>query len=45
VATQIAQFIFGGDQNRGKAPPCDPQEPLGQAVGQSGLFPRLQPLP
>jgi len=45
VAAQIAQFIFGGDQNRGKAPPCDPQEPLGQAVGQSGLFPRLQPLP
>jgi len=45
VAAQIEQFIFGGDQNRGKAPPCDPQEPLGQAVGQSGLFPRLQPLP
>jgi phospholipid/cholesterol/gamma-HCH transport system substrate-binding protein len=45
VVAQINQFIFGGDQNRGKAPPCDPQEPLGRVVGQSGAFPRLQPLP
>ena len=45
VVAQIDQFIFGGSQNRGKAPPCDPQAPLGRVVGQSGLFPRLQPLP
>ena len=45
VAAQIAQFVFGGDQNRDKAPPCDPQAPLGRVVGQTGLFPRLQPLP
>jgi phospholipid/cholesterol/gamma-HCH transport system substrate-binding protein len=45
VAGQISRFIFGGDQNRGKAPPCDAQAPLGRVVGQSGLFPRLQPLP
>jgi virulence factor Mce-like protein len=45
VAAQIDQFVFGGDQNRGKAPPCDPQAPLGRVVGQSGAFPRLQPLP
>jgi phospholipid/cholesterol/gamma-HCH transport system substrate-binding protein len=45
VAAQIVRFVFGGDQNRGKAPPCDPQAPLGRFVGQTGLFPRLQPLP
>jgi len=45
VLAQIDQFIFGGDQNRGKAPPCDPQAPLGRLVGQSGMYPRLQPLP
>jgi phospholipid/cholesterol/gamma-HCH transport system substrate-binding protein len=45
VAAQITQFVFGGDQNRGKAPPCDPQAPLGRFVGQTGAFPRLQPLP
>ncbi len=45
IVDQIDRFIFGGDQNRGKAPPCDPQAPLGRLVGQSGSFPRLQPLP
>jgi phospholipid/cholesterol/gamma-HCH transport system substrate-binding protein len=45
VVADIDRFIFGGDENRGKAPPCDPQAPLGRVVGQSGLFPRLQPLP
>jgi phospholipid/cholesterol/gamma-HCH transport system substrate-binding protein len=45
VVADIDKFVFGGDQNRGKAPPCDPQAPLGRVVGQSGLFPRLQPLP
>ena len=41
----IDQFVFGGAQNAGAAPPCDPQEPLGRRIGQDGLFPRLQPLP
>ena len=45
VVDQIDQFVFGGAENRGKAPPCDPQAPLGRIVGQSGRFPRLQPLP
>jgi virulence factor Mce-like protein len=45
VVAQIDQFVFGGDQNRGKAPPCDPQAPLGRIVGQSGQFPHLEPLP
>jgi phospholipid/cholesterol/gamma-HCH transport system substrate-binding protein len=45
VAEQIDEFIWGGDDDRGKAPPCDPQAPLGRIVGQAGQFPRLQPLP
>jgi virulence factor Mce-like protein len=45
VVADIDRFIFGGDQNRGKAPPCDAQAPLGRFVGQPGMFPRLQPLP
>ena len=45
VIEDIDQFVFGGAENRGKAPPCDPQAPLGRVVGQTGLFPRLQPLP
>ena len=45
VTDQIDSFIFGGDENRGKAPPCDPQAPLGRVVGQPGMFPHLQPLP
>jgi virulence factor Mce-like protein len=45
VIEDIDHFVFGGADNRGKAPPCDPQAPLGRVVGQPGLFPRLQPLP
>jgi phospholipid/cholesterol/gamma-HCH transport system substrate-binding protein len=45
VAAQIDQFIFGGDTNRGKAPPCDAQAPLGPLLGQAGSFPHLEPLP
>jgi phospholipid/cholesterol/gamma-HCH transport system substrate-binding protein len=45
VAAQIDQFIFGGNTNRGKAPPCDPQAPLGRLLGQAGSFPHLEPLP
>ena len=39
------EFIYGGDANRGKAPPCDPQAPLGSLLGQAGMFPHLEPLP
>ena len=45
LAAQIYRFVWGGDANRDRAPPCDPQAPLGRLVGQPGLFPRLQPLP
>ena len=39
VVDQIDQFIYGGDANRGKAPPCDPQAPLGRLLGQAGRVP------
>jgi phospholipid/cholesterol/gamma-HCH transport system substrate-binding protein len=45
TADLAAHFIFGIPENVGKAPPCDPQAPLGRIIGQSGLFPHLQPLP
>jgi virulence factor Mce-like protein len=39
-------YAWGGTANRGAAPPCTPQSPLGpQTNGGSGMFPRLQPLP
>jgi phospholipid/cholesterol/gamma-HCH transport system substrate-binding protein len=45
VVAQINYYTFGGTENRDKAPPCDPQTPLGQLFGQSGQYPRLEPLP
>jgi phospholipid/cholesterol/gamma-HCH transport system substrate-binding protein len=45
LADLVTHFIFGVPENVGKAPPCDPQAPLGRRIGQTGLFPRLQPLP
>jgi virulence factor Mce-like protein len=42
----VAEFVFGVPENVNKAPPCDPQTPLGRLAGQDGkLFPQLQPLP
>ncbi len=42
----VAEFVFGVPENVNKAPPCDPQTPLGRLAGQDGqLFPHLQPLP
>jgi hypothetical protein len=45
VIADIDKFVYGGDVNRGKAPPCDPQAPLGSLLGQAGMFPHLEPLP
>jgi phospholipid/cholesterol/gamma-HCH transport system substrate-binding protein len=45
VVAQINYYTFGGTVNRNAAPPCDPQAPLGQVLGQSGSFPHLEPLP
>ncbi len=38
------EFVFTED-NRGKAPPCREQRPLGRIVGQDGRYPQLRPLP
>jgi phospholipid/cholesterol/gamma-HCH transport system substrate-binding protein len=45
VVAQLNYFTYGNTQNRNSAPPCDPQTPLGQLLGQSGSFPHLEPLP
>ena len=45
LLTAISYFTYGGPENRGAAPPCEPQAPLGGIVGQSGSYPDLQPLP
>jgi phospholipid/cholesterol/gamma-HCH transport system substrate-binding protein len=42
---QIETFVFGIPENLNAAPPCDAQAPLGRLVGQTGVYPRLQPLP
>ena len=41
----ISYFTYGGPENRGAAPPCDEQAPLGNIIGQGGRYPQLQPLP
>jgi hypothetical protein len=42
----VSYYTYGdGGGSRGAAPPCDPQAPLGGVVGQTGVFPRLEPLP
>ena len=45
LLAQISFYTFGGTVNRNAAPPCDPQTPLGQLLGQSGSYPHLEPLP
>jgi virulence factor Mce-like protein len=46
VVANLSYYGFGGQTNAGKAPPCDPQAPLGPRTrGGGGVFPRLQPLP
>jgi virulence factor Mce-like protein len=46
LADNLSFYAFGGTENRGAAPPCTPQPPLGPATnGGGGLFPQLQPLP
>ena len=42
VRTIVERFVF---TDRGpQAPPCREQAPLGRLVGQSGRYPRLQPI-
>jgi phospholipid/cholesterol/gamma-HCH transport system substrate-binding protein len=46
LANEIQKFVFGiGTDNAGRAPPCVEQAPLGRVVGQSGRYPRVEPLP
>lgn len=40
----VENFVFT-EENRGRAPSCAEQRPLGRLVGQPGRFPRLQPIP
>ncbi|HYP47832.1 MAG TPA: MlaD family protein [Thermoleophilaceae bacterium] len=45
LAALVNKYVFGqGAGNQGKAPPCDPQRPLGRLVDQPGVFPRLERL-
>ena len=45
LVSLINQFAFAGTGQAGIAPPCDPQAPLGQRIGQTGVYPQLQDLP
>jgi virulence factor Mce-like protein len=40
----VERFVFTRD-NRGRAPSCREQRPLGRLVDQPGRYPRLQPIP
>ncbi len=43
VRTLVERFVFT-EENRGKAPPCREQAPLGRIVDQPGRYPQLRPL-
>jgi phospholipid/cholesterol/gamma-HCH transport system substrate-binding protein len=45
LVERVNEFIYGGETNKGRAPPCEAQAPLGEIIGQSGSYPQLQPLP
>jgi phospholipid/cholesterol/gamma-HCH transport system substrate-binding protein len=45
LVSRVNEFVYGNPTNRGRAPPCVPQRPLGELIGQSGAYPQLQPLP
>ncbi len=46
VISLLNYYTFGGTVNRGAAPPCDAQSPLGPRTnGGTGVYPHLQPLP
>jgi phospholipid/cholesterol/gamma-HCH transport system substrate-binding protein len=44
LVARVNEFVYGEPLNRGRAPACEAQTPLGQLVGQSGTYPQLQPL-
>jgi phospholipid/cholesterol/gamma-HCH transport system substrate-binding protein len=45
LVTRVNEFVYGDPFNRGRAPRCEAQRPLGRLLGQRGVFPQLQPLP
>jgi len=45
LVPNINAFAFGGSASNVPTPKCKAQPPLGRLVGQSGVFPRLQPSP
>jgi phospholipid/cholesterol/gamma-HCH transport system substrate-binding protein len=45
LVERVNEFVFGGVNNTGRAPPCQAQAPLGEIIGQSSTYPHLQPLP
>jgi len=45
LVSRVNEFVYGNATNRGRAPPCVAQRPLGELIGQSGAYPQLQPLP
>jgi virulence factor Mce-like protein len=45
LVVRVNAFVYGDPFNRGRAPPCEAQEPLGSIIGQSGTYPRVAPLP
>ncbi len=46
VVSLLNYYTFGGTVNKGAAPPCTAQAPLGPRTnGGTGVYPRLQPLP
>jgi phospholipid/cholesterol/gamma-HCH transport system substrate-binding protein len=45
LVDRVNEFVYGGTNNKGRAPPCEAQAPLGEIIGQSGSYPHLQPLP
>jgi phospholipid/cholesterol/gamma-HCH transport system substrate-binding protein len=45
LAANVVEFAYGGNPAVVPSPPCKAQRPLGRLVGQSGVYPRLQPQP
>jgi phospholipid/cholesterol/gamma-HCH transport system substrate-binding protein len=45
LVPNLLTYAFGGNPSNVPTPPCKAQAPLGQRVGQTGVYPRLQPSP
>jgi phospholipid/cholesterol/gamma-HCH transport system substrate-binding protein len=45
LADDVVKYVYGGDPANVPSPPCGVQRPLGNLVGQPGVFPRLLPSP